>query len=255
MKAFIRITTAAALAATAACTVSNTEIPDLAGPSEFALSLTVSATPDTIRHDGVDSSVIVVTARNAQAQPVSGLAVRLDVFTNGGAPADFGTLSSRSIVTGSDGTARATYTAPPTPPISAPVETCEGLTGACVRIGATPVGTNFSVRPSELVRIHLIRPSVITPPTDPTAPTAAFSIAAAPPSQPRRFFFDASASTAIPGRSIVRYEWNWGDGESAAKSIPTEDHDYPNPGVYQVTLTVVDSAGVRGSTTVILSAF
>jgi PKD repeat protein len=51
----------------------------------------------------------------------------------------------------------------------------------------------------------------------------------------------------------VRYEWLWGDGESAARTAPDEDHDYPRSGVYPVTLMVTDDAGVTGSVTQVLS--
>jgi len=53
----------------------------------------------------------------------------------------------------------------------------------------------------------------------------------------------------------VRYNWSWGDGESASRVESTEDHDYPSSGIYPVTLTVVDSAGVVGSVTQTISVF
>jgi hypothetical protein len=256
MKALIRITVAATLAAGAACTVQQTDVPGLSGPSEFATALSLSATPDTIRQDGVDSSSIVVTARDASGGPLAGLQLRLDILADGG-PADFGTLSQRTVSTGADGRVRVTYTAPPAPPKNAPLGFCSEsqatLPGDCVAIAATPVLTSYGSRPTETVLIHLVPAAVILPPVDPTAPTAAFAITQS--STPRRFLFNGGASTPVAGRTIVRYEWSWGDGESASRVEATEDHDYPQSGIYPVTLTVVDSAGVTGSVTQNLTVF
>ncbi len=253
MKALTRLVFAAALVSSA-CTVQQADVPGLTGPSEYATAIKLTATPDTIRHDGVDSSSIVVSVADANGAPVSGAQLRVDIMAQGG-PADFGVLSQRTVSTGTDGRARVTYTAPPAPPLNSPLDTCgavysPGLLSGCVEIVATPIGTNFSGRPAETVRIHLVPGSVITPPVDPTAPVAAFTIT--PGSAARRYIFNASASTAYPGRTIVRYEWLWGDGESAIRNAPNEDHDYPLAGVYPVTLRVTDDAGVTGSVTQVL---
>ncbi|MFN5170766.1 MAG: PKD-like domain-containing protein [Cyclobacteriaceae bacterium] len=40
------------------------------------------------------------------------------------------------------------------------------------------------------------------------------------------------------GNSIVRYDWNFGDGTSALNAGTVEDHDYNAPGNYSVSLTV-----------------
>jgi PKD repeat protein len=52
----------------------------------------------------------------------------------------------------------------------------------------------------------------------------------------------------MPGtnRTIVSYSWDFGDGES--KTGVTTTHDYVISGVYLVTLTVVDDAGQKAST-------
>jgi PKD repeat protein len=235
---------------TTACTVQQTEIPMLTGPSEFALSLSIEATPDTIRQDGVDRSTVMVTARDASGAPRGSLPLRLDILVDAGT-ADFGTLSSRTVTTGSDGRAHVTYTAPPPPPINAPLGTCLTnnsvlMLGPCVRISATPVGSNFTGSQAQTVLIHLVPPSVILPASDPNAPTATFVFTPTSPRVNQLVLFNAQASTAVPGRRIVEYSWTWGDGESSTRSVPTEDHDYIAPGLYPVTLTVVDDAGLQG---------
>ena len=52
--------------------------------------------------------------------------------------------------------------------------------------------------------------------------------------------FDGSASTDQDG-SIAKYEWNFGDGQSATGA--KVDHSYAKPGTYTATLTVSDEIG------------
>ena len=53
--------------------------------------------------------------------------------------------------------------------------------------------------------------------------------------------FDGSLSTPGLNRSIVRYNWDFGDG--AAKVGVKTSHDYEVSGVYLVTLVVTDDSG------------
>ena len=46
--------------AAGACTMEETTQPPLAGPSEFALGITVHASPDSILQDGVSQSIISI---------------------------------------------------------------------------------------------------------------------------------------------------------------------------------------------------
>lgn len=62
--------------------------------------------------------------------------------------------------------------------------------------------------------------------------------------------FDASASSDSDG-SIVDYEWDFGDGHTAAG--PSPSNDFPATGSYNVTLTVTDNEGGEGSTTASVS--
>src|SRR3954464_9267461 len=118
-----RLPLALAIALASACTVHQTEAPALSGPSESALWLAMEAPPDSIPQDGGSQSRIRIIARGPDGQPVRNQAFRVDMFANGQS-ADFGTLSGRTVVTGSDGVATVTYTAPAAPPGSANSVTC-----------------------------------------------------------------------------------------------------------------------------------
>ena len=113
-----RIAAAAGIVVLAgACTLSDQDPPPLTGPSEFAQSIVIAVSPDVLPQDGASQSFITVTARDANAQPIRNLTMRTETQVNG-TLVDFGTLSARNVVTGSDGKATLVYTAPPSPAVS-----------------------------------------------------------------------------------------------------------------------------------------
>src|SRR5262245_20562303 len=87
-----------------ACTVDKQEAPPLAGPSAGGQSLSLSASPDRIAHNGAAQSVITVAMNDDAGRPLSGQ--RISVSTNAG------TSSHADVVTGGDGRATFTVTAP-----------------------------------------------------------------------------------------------------------------------------------------------
>jgi PKD repeat protein len=60
--------------------------------------------------------------------------------------------------------------------------------------------------------------------------------------------FNGSGSSAPSGRSITSYAWIFGDGGSGTGASPT--HTYTIAGNYSATLTVTDSSGATGSSSV-----
>ena len=72
------------------------------------------------------------------------------------------------------------------------------------------------------------------------APIAGFT--ATPGAAGAATVFDAS-SAVDPDGSIVRYDWDFGDGTVLSDGGPTPSHVYTSPGSYTVTLVVTDNEG------------
>jgi len=75
-------------------------------------------------------------------------------------------------------------------------------------------------------------------------PVASFSWAPSNPQAGESITFDGSAS-ASDGGTIVKYEWDFGDGETATGEKTT--HTYNDLGAYTVTLKVTDSEGLSAT--------
>src|SRR5919204_2158244 len=161
MKAFRYVAAALMAAAVSGCIAHQTEMPPYGGPSDLALSLTVTASPESINQDGASQSRITITAIGPDGKAKASLPVRVDMALNGVAQ-DFGTLSARSVVTNTDGKAFVVYTAPPSP-VGGITGTCLGVPGTCVNIVATPSesGTgNFATALPVSGTIRLVPPGV-----------------------------------------------------------------------------------------------
>jgi DNA-binding beta-propeller fold protein YncE len=77
------------------------------------------------------------------------------------------------------------------------------------------------------------------------APVASFAPGPAAAGQPVRF--DATAASD-PDGTIVRYDWDFGDGTRLPDGGPTPEHVYASPGAYVVTLVVTDNEGASTAT-------
>jgi PKD repeat protein len=218
----------------AACTMKSQEAPGLTGPSEFAQSITVSASPDVLSQDGASQSVITVTARGPNGEPLPNLSMRAELQVDGTA-VDFGSMSARNIVTGSDGRASLVYTAPAAP--AAAVDTF-----TIVEVVIVPIGTDFGNSTTRRAAIRLVPPGVVIPP-DGLAPS--FTVSPEAPQESQLVFFDASASE--PSDGIVSYSWDFGDRSGG--SGRTRTHEYEIAGTYHVTLTIADQYGRKASAT------
>lgn len=240
VRAFRTLTLLLTVAAAAACSTKNTTAPPLSGPSELALSITVAATPDMITQDGASQSQVIVVARDPSGKTITNLPVRLEI-TVGGQIVDYGTLSSKNVVTGGDGRASAVYTAPKAPLVSVD-------TGTIVTVLATPVGNNYANSGSHSVDIRLVPPGVIIPPSD---LLPGFTFTPEGPGELETVIFTATpcsgtSTVNCTSGSVASYSWNFGDGGSATGQ--TVSHQF-QPGTFAVTLTIKDAAGRAASTT------
>ena len=222
-----------------ACTVGQVAIPELAGPSELGLSVRITVTPDTLVADGVSSATVAVVARDPNGQPVPGISFRLDMFV-GFTQTDFGTLSARTITTGSDGVARATYTTPLTSPF------LFGGPATRVSIQATRIGSDFQTAIAQHADVNTIPPPL--PAAVPGAPVACVTFVPAAPKVGDLVTFDASCSQPGSGHSIVSYFWIFGDNTANDEHGVDASHTYTASGAYSMVLGVVDEVGQTGST-------
>jgi PKD repeat protein len=221
----------AAAALAAGCTVHDTPAPSPTGPSELSLSLAVAATPDTITQDGSSQALVVVVARDVGGRAVANLPLRFDVMKDG-LIVDYGTLSTKSGITGADGRFQAVYTAPAPPQNSSEIQT------STVSVLATPVGTNYASVVPRSVDIRLV-PAGQIPPSG-TGPVSEFTYAwSGAQGAGVPVAFDASASSSPAG--LVSYVWDFGDGTTG--SGVGVQHVYVSAGTYLVRLTVTDKKG------------
>lgn len=217
--------------ASASCTVQKATTPELSGPSEMALSLSMRATPDTVPQDGHSQSLVTVDARGPNGQPARGVSLRVHMFVNG-QEGDLGTISARTIVTGEDGQARVTYTAPPEGPAGTP--------GSLITLGFIPIGTDFAAAVMRMVDIHLTPRGVIPPPN---RVRAAFTYSPTSVQTFATVYFDGSQSTdnLILCGNRCTYQWDFGDGTTSTGQTTT--HEYRAAGSYLVRLRVTNQLG------------
>src|SRR6476620_4742315 len=109
-------TVAVAALVVSGCTMDKQETPDLSGPSEFGTSIVVTVSPDILTQDGSSQSMVTVSVSD-QSGPKRGVNLRAEINV-AGIPADFGTLSQRSLSTDSNGRAVFFYTAPAAPAVA-----------------------------------------------------------------------------------------------------------------------------------------
>jgi large repetitive protein len=237
MRNLLRFVGVLSLSVLGACTVKHTEIPPLAGPSELALGLTLQAVPDSILQDGGSQSVIMVEAHGPNNSPIRALPLRAEIWVNG-IVQDFGSLSSKSFVTGDDGRARIVYTAPMPSSLS--------QKSSVVSVAVIPIGGDFSGETYRHVDIRLVPQGVIGPSNPGLA--AAFTMAPNPATAFSAVNFDGSTTTdgGVRCGAACSYSWNFGDGSNGSGLTVT--HEFRAVGTFLVSLTVTDSRGATAVT-------
>jgi PKD repeat protein len=231
MKSIVKLSAVAALGvALVGCTTKKTEPPAPSGPSEFATSIQLTASPDVLSQDGRSESQITVIARDPNNQPLRNLALRADIVVNG-TVVDFGTLSQKHIATGSDGRATIVYRAPEA------VDNVDRNT--TVNITVTPSSGDAAGNTARSVSIRLVPTGTVGGETG----VPDFQFAPAVPKQLESVTFDASS--AVLDATLVKYVWDFGDGSKGSGRVAS--HQFREVGFYTVTLTVTDIMGRTGS--------
>ncbi|HEX5980465.1 MAG TPA: PKD domain-containing protein [Thermoleophilaceae bacterium] len=106
------------------------------------------------------------------------------------------------------------------------------------------IGSGAALTPKAppAVELHAALGVVVSPNQ---APVASFE--AAPGSAGSFTQFDASGA-ADPDGTIVRYDWDFGDGPAVRDGGPSPRHRYTDPGTYTATLVVTDNEGASTTT-------
>lgn len=203
------------LVAAAGCGIDKQTAPSFIGPSGYALSLNMTASPDILRRDGVSHSTITLVALDAEGEPVAGKRFFLTVSST---PDAGGELSVPEVATGSDGRASFEFIAPDI-----------NVDATQATISAVPVGSDFGSTPGQSVRIGLAGPSFASP---------AFTFSPTAPSVLELVTFSASATTVdgAPCLSACTYRWEFND--EATLDGEVVQYAFQNEGFYNVKLTV-----------------
>ena len=219
LKTFVAV---AACLSVAACSLNDGAAPSPTGPSEFALSVTMSAAPDQLPRDGSSQSVVTITVRDETNRPIAGQ--RLN------ASSTLGSLSGSDVVTNANGPASVTLTAP-----------VAGTVGNAALISVVPVGTNAGNGVARTISVML------TGASNSTRPTPSFTWTPTSPELNTAVRFDASATTDenAPCFDACTYSWDFGDGSSGTGRIV--NHTFAAARTYTVTLVVTDPAGTSAS--------
>jgi hypothetical protein len=234
------ISTLGLLLALGACNTKTVEIPELSGPSELALSLNLTASPDVLVADGASTSAIQATLRDHNGRPVPGQAVFFVVTDITGNPADIGELSAPSAVSGPSGTAQVLYKA---------AARTDATANQIVLVRARPISTDATGQIYRQVSIELrsaegrLFPEVFGN----AAPDCKIVVQAPFGFLTDRSILFQSASSDEDG-FIVRYFWTFGD-DSPPSDKPDVEHHYDVPGTYTVTHLVTDNNGAQSPCT------
>jgi PKD repeat protein len=211
------------------CTVGEQKLPDLAGPSELGLGMSLTARPEFLPRDG--SSVSTITAKtfdsNGKALPNQRIMVRTDA----------GLLSASEVVTDGNGVATFTLTAP-------------GLNEnvSVASIYATPIqNSHVQNANSRIVQILVSGPAFATP-SFTVKPTISADDAVPPVSEPITFDASATAYLGGPCGGSCSYSWDFGDGSSVVTGQAVQ-HAFNSANVFTVKLTVTAPGGTTASVT------
>lgn len=229
------------------CSMDKVNIPDLEGPSVLGTDVTLTISPDLLVADGFSTASVRATVRNENGQFVSGRQIFFTIASAEGIQAQIGSLSSTTAFTGANGIAQVIYKAPPR---------TDATGNQSVIVAARPVTEDLNGAIYRQVRLELRSAEPVLFPQNPnnTAPTCGFTWE--PSIGPEigghykvheQILFQSTASDPDPGDTIIRYEWDFGDGSRPDdRDKPQANHAYALPGTYTVNHVCTDRFGARG---------
>ncbi len=100
------------------------------------------------------------------------------------------------------------------------------------------------VQPTNTDNVPVVAPPPTPQPTSTPAPPLAVISGPAQALSGEQLTFSGTNSSAAPGRSLVNYTWDFGNGTTAQGIEVTVI--YQAPGTFQVTLVVTDDTGLQG---------
>ena len=109
----------------------------------------------------------------------------------------------------------------------------------------TPVGPGTVKITETTTSTTTTTTSTTTTSTIPIPTIASFVFSPLTPEVLQIVNFNAAGSTPGQGRTIVAYNWDFGDG--VTKTGVTTTHDFFPVGIYLVTLTVIDDRGQQAT--------
>ena len=247
-----------ALAFIAGCGLHGVDVPAIQGPSELAIALHLTVTPDIITADGLSTAFIQAEVRDGDGRTMANRDIFFAIADESGRFADIGTLldlagtqlgaTDAIIRTNGQGLAQLVYRAPPR---------TDATANQTVLITARPVGTDANGAIYRTVRLEL---RSAEPRLFPQRPICGIQGAPPPPlcNVPPQCFFIVEApdgfragrsilfqtTSSDPDGTIVRYEWFFGDGTNVVY-FPDTNHVFRFPGAYVVTHKVTDDDGAQ----------
>jgi PKD repeat protein len=235
----LRATMLVAAVTATGCTLNKQEAPPVSAPSEFAQSISVSATPDRLSQDGVSQSRVEAVVRNSEGKPAAGVALQWNVVASTGILVEPSTQQS---TTDAQGRASMVVTAPAAPAVLPSSTTTLTITARPVGADANST-TNFRT-----AVVHLVPPPGTLPIN--RDPIASFTVAPAVGNIMQTITFDASGTTdeGEPCGALCTYQWDFGAlfEHDSGKVVSRQ---FSRPGTYVITLTAIDSRGGVDSAT------
>jgi hypothetical protein len=220
------------------CNLDKKTIPPLSGPAELGQSVQLTASPDVITADGFSTASVQVVMRGPNGQPLSGVGVFFALADAAGNFGDIGKLSSSSATTGSNGIAQVIYKSPPR---------TDATANRTIFIEARPISGDANGQLYRRVRLELrsAEPRLFPPVPGNVPPVCNFVMEPATGIVAINQDLLAQTSSFDADGSIVRYEWDFGDGTQEDK--PDVTHRYGLPGEYTLTHVVTDNGGIQAA--------